>query len=95
MRIQWSEAAKTDLDEIIVFIHGRNPQAAKRVKKALVQSTFKLAQFPDIGRGTLRRGYRLLVVTGLPYLLGYRVMPEFIEFGAVFDGRADRPPEIY
>ena len=92
MKIQWSQSAKADLDEIIRF---RNPQAAKRVKKAIVQSSFKLAQFPEIGRGTLRRGYRLLDVTGLPYLLGYRVMPDFVEIGAVFDGRADRPPEIY
>jgi toxin ParE1/3/4 len=95
LRVQWSASAKADLDDIIRFIYDRNPQAAKRVKKAIVQSTFKLAQFPDIGRGTLRRGYRLLIVTGFPYLLGYRVMPDYIEIGAVFDGRADRPPEIY
>ena len=95
MRVQWSRSAKADLDEIVRFIHRRNPQAAKRVKKAIVQSTFKLGQFPDIGRATLRRGYRLLVVTGLPYLLGYRVMSDYVEIGAVFDGRADRPPDIY
>jgi toxin ParE1/3/4 len=93
--VQWSAAAKTDLDEIIAFIHGRNPQAATRVKQAMVQATLKLEQFPDIGRGTLRHGYRLLVVTGLPYLLGYRIMPDYVEIGAVFDGRADRPPDIY
>jgi toxin ParE1/3/4 len=95
LKVQWSQSAKADLDEIVRFIHRRNPQAAKKVKKAIVQSTFKLGQFPDIGRGTLRRGYRLLVVTGLPFLLGYRVMPDYVEIGAVFDGRADRPPDIY
>jgi toxin ParE1/3/4 len=95
LRVRWSHSAKADLDEIVGFIHRKNPQAANRVKKAIVQSTLKLAQFPDIGRGTLRRGYRLLVVHGLPYLLGYRVMPDYVEIGAVFDGRADRPPDIY
>jgi toxin ParE1/3/4 len=95
LKVRWSQSAKTDLVEIIQFIHRRNPQTSKRVKKAIVQSTVKLGQFPEIGRGTLRRGYRLLVVTGLPYLLGYRVMADYVEIGAVFDGRADRPPEIY
>jgi toxin ParE1/3/4 len=95
LRVQWSQSAKADLDEIVSFIHRRNPQAAKRVKKVIVQSTFKLAQYPDIGRATLRLGYRLLVVTGLPYLLGYRVMPDYVEIGAVIDGRADRPPDIF
>jgi toxin ParE1/3/4 len=95
LKVQWSPSAKADLEEIVRFIHLRNPQAAKRVKKAVVQSTFKLAQFPEIGRGTLRHGYRLLVVRGLPYLLGYRVLPDYVEIGAVIDGRADRPPDIY
>ena len=95
MRIQWSRSAKADLDDITRFIQRNNPEAARRVRKAVIQSTFKLGQFPDIGRGTLRRGYRLVVVTGLPYLLGYRVMADYVEIGAVFDGRADRPPDIY
>lgn len=95
MIVKWTRSARADLDAITRFIQRKNPEAAKQVKKAIVQSTFKLAQFPDIGRGTLRRGYRLLVVTGLPYLLGYRVMPDYLEIGAVFDGRADRPPDIY
>jgi toxin ParE1/3/4 len=95
LKVQWTKSAKADLDELTRFIQRKNPQAAKRVKKAVIQSIFKLAQFPDIGRGTLRRGYRLLVVTGLPYLVGYRVMPDYVEIGAVFDGRADRPSDIY
>jgi toxin ParE1/3/4 len=95
LRVQWSAAAKADLDEIVRFIHYKNPQAAKRVKKMIVQCTYKLAQFPDIGRGTLRPGYRLLPVAGAPYLLGYRVTKDFVEIGAVIDGRADRPPDIF
>jgi toxin ParE1/3/4 len=95
LRVQWSESAKADLDEIICFIRRRNPQAARQVKRAIIHSTLKLGQYPELGRGTLRNGYRLLVVTGLPYLLGYRVMPDFVEIGTVIDGRADRPPEIY
>lgn len=95
MKVRWTQAAQADLDDIIQSVKSKNPEASKRIKRAIVQSTFKLTQFPDIGRGTLRRGYRLLVVTGYPYLLGYRVMPDYVEIGAVFDGRADRPPDIY
>jgi addiction module RelE/StbE family toxin len=95
LKVQWTRSAQADLDEITRYIKAKNPEAAKRIKRAIIQSTFKLGQFPDIGRGTLRRGYRLLVVAGQPYLLGYRVMPDYVEIGAVFDGRADRPADIY
>jgi toxin ParE1/3/4 len=95
LRVQWSAAAKADLDEIVRFIQHKNPLAAKRVKKAVAQCTYKLARFPDIGRGTLRSGYRLLPVTGAPYLIGYRVTKDSVEIGAVIDGRADRPPDIF
>jgi plasmid stabilization system protein ParE len=94
MRIQWTSAAIRDLDNITHYIRKNDPNAALNVRIRIVAATRNLEEFPEIGRSTLRTGYRLLVVKELPYLLGYRIQPDFIEIGAVIDGRMNRSPDL-
>jgi toxin ParE1/3/4 len=94
MRVQWTEAALIDLDNITFYLRKHNPKAAQNVRMRIVAATKSLEEFAEIGRSTLRTGYRLLVVKGLPYLLGYRIQRDFIEIGAVIDGRMDRSPDL-
>jgi toxin ParE1/3/4 len=94
MRVQWTTAAISDLDNITHYIRKHDPKAALDVRAKIVAATKSLEEFPEIGRSTLRTGYRLLVVKGLPYLLGYQIQRDFIEIGAVIDGRMNRSPDI-
>jgi len=95
MRIRWSDAAVGDLDDLTQFIRLRDPKAAVKVRMRIVAATQYLTEFPEIGRGTLRPKYRLYVVKGLPYLIGYRVESDFIEVAAVIDGRMNRSPDLW
>jgi len=94
MRIQWAIAAIADIDDISRYIRRQNPQAALKVRGRIVAATLSLEQFPEIGRGTMRPGYRLLVVKNLPYVVGYRVFADYIEIASVMDGRMNRSPDI-
>jgi toxin ParE1/3/4 len=94
MKVQWTLGALIDLDNITHYIRKHDPKAAHSVKKKIIAATRNLEEFPEIGRMTLRVGYRLQVVKGLPYLLGYQIQQNFIEIGAVIDGRMNRDPDL-
>ncbi len=93
-RLTWSKSAKADIAAIVGFIDRRNPYAAEHVKHAILESARKLKQFPEIGRAAQRPNTRLLVVTGLPYILAYRVEGDVVEIGSVLDARMDRAPDL-
>ena len=95
MKIRWSKAAEADLNAIHHYIMNKNPRAADDVNLRIVSSSRRLLDFPEIGRSTDRLLFRLLPVTGLPYLLLYRVSKDYIEIGSVIDGRMKRAPDLF
>jgi toxin ParE1/3/4 len=95
MKLRWTQAARADLKAIHHYIAFRNPKAAEDVQFKIIKSARQLMFAPEIGRTTERRPFRLLPVTGLPYLLLYRVSTEYVEIGSVIDGRMGRAPDIF
>ena len=74
MKIVWTDLAVQDIDGIYQFIAQQNPEAALRVVDAIYQSVeSKLNDQPHVGRPGRVADTRELVITGLPFIVPYRV----------------------
>jgi len=92
-RVQWSQVAVRDLEEIVAFIAADAPKAAARVLTDLESRATTLGRHPDRGRLVPEllhfgfRGWRELVVA--PYRIVYRIAGREVIVLAVFDGRRE------
>jgi toxin ParE1/3/4 len=74
MRIRWTNPARRNLATHIAAIAVDNPDAAERVKDAIVAGVARLADHPHRGRPGRREGTRELVIAAFPmYVVVYRV----------------------
>ncbi|MBI2719984.1 MAG: type II toxin-antitoxin system RelE/ParE family toxin [Rhizobiales bacterium] len=94
MKLRWSMRARRELKQIRSYISRRDPQAADHVVARILAATRRVEQYPNIGQASDRAGVRLLQITGLPYVLPYKVTANDIEIFAVFDQRRD-PEELF
>ncbi len=92
MKVRWLKVAALNLEQVGSYIAMYNPEAAKRAVQKITQSSERLALFPESGRPGRVAGTRELVVTGLPYILVYRVKPTRVDIHRVFHD-AQRWPE--
>lgn len=79
MQIYWTERAEQDADEITDYIAKSNPIAAVEAIREIERSAASLIGQPCRGRPGRLSGTRELVITGLPYIVAYRVHHEVIE----------------
>ena len=79
MKLCWLSPALLVLDRVYEYISQDNPKAARDVFKRIRRSTKNLKRFPELGRYGNVPGTRELLVTGLPYLLVYRINNDTIE----------------
>ncbi|ROH88371.1 type II toxin-antitoxin system RelE/ParE family toxin [Pseudomethylobacillus aquaticus] len=84
MQVKWLRAALNNLDEIAAYIALENPQAAAMVVARIMSAVQQLKTLPASGRPGRVLGTRELLVTGLPYLLPYRIRGQQIEILRVF-----------
>jgi len=73
MNIRWHPKAEIDLSDLADYIAQDNPSAALRVFHRMVAAAEQLATFPNSGREGRVRNTRELVVSGLPYIVVYRL----------------------
>ncbi len=71
--VVWLSRAQRHLTEIVVYIAEDNPTAAISVKERIEQATTHLSANPRMGRQGRIDGTRELVVSGLPYVIPYRL----------------------
>jgi toxin ParE1/3/4 len=79
------------LDRIYAYIATENPKAAAQVFRRIRRAAGSLAQFPHSGRLGQAETTRELVVTGLPYVVVYRIRGNEVEVLRVFHMAMDRP----
>lgn len=89
MSIRWLSSALVELDRIHGYIARENPRAAARVFRQIRKAPRQLARFPQLGRPSQVEGTRELVVTGLPYLIIYRVAGDDVEILRIFHTSMD------
>lgn len=79
MRTRWLRRALRDLDDIAAFIAADSPPAATQVVGEIVRQVNLLADQPALGRPGRIPGTRELVISGLPFIVPYRVRNDTVE----------------
>jgi plasmid stabilization system protein ParE len=78
MNLRFTRRAANDLAEIAGHIKAENPQAALRVRAAILESIEIIAQFPEMGRQQSVEGVRKTVARKYPYLIYYSLVADEI-----------------
>lgn len=94
MKIRWLEDAIQDLEALHAYVAHDNLTAANRVAKKLVESTNFLMEQPWMGRVGRVPNTRELIVSGLPYIIPYRVKNNVVEILRVFHSAMQWPEEF-
>jgi len=95
MKVRWLSPALAELDRVYEYISQENPKVARHVFTRIRKSTDKLRRFAESGRVGHVQGTRELPVTGLPYLVVYRVIGETVEVLRVFHTSQDRSDPLH
>jgi plasmid stabilization system protein ParE len=80
--VEWSDTALQRLKELLM----RNTEEAWHAYDRIEERVLQLEQLPKL-KALPRRGRRVLVVTGTPYLIIYTVEQEVIRIRAIRDAR--------
>lgn len=73
MRIRWTEPASDDFLGIVGWLRERNPQAAERVGRVILNAVERLEDHPLLGKPGRSSGTRELGIGTYPYLVVYSV----------------------
>ncbi len=84
MKIVWTRRALREIDQAFAFVAQDSPAPASAMVAAVEARAAVLAEHPEIGRPGRVDGTRELVLSGLPYILPYRVRDGRIQILAVF-----------
>ena len=87
-----SDAARSDLDEIWLYIARDNPEAANKFIRSLVSRFPMLAFTPEIGRERKELSPHLRSFAIGNYVIFYRPMENGVEVARVLHGARDFPP---
>jgi len=69
MKLRFTPRATQDLAAIADYIGACNPDAARHVRAAILQSLQNLILFPQVGRAQTVEGVRKLITRKYPYLV--------------------------
>ena len=94
VKVQWLSPALGQLDRIYDYLVQRNPQAARDVFLRIRRAAKNLTRFPETGRRGHVAGTRELPVSGLPYLIVYRVNGDTVEILRVFHTAMNWPEQM-
>lgn len=94
MKIFWTRPAQHDLNAIFAYIARDNAHAALKLCDAVEEKVRALSTNSAIGRPGRVDGTRELVITGMPYIVPYRVRADYVEILAVLHA-ARKWPESF
>jgi toxin ParE1/3/4 len=72
-RLRWTEPANADFFGIVEWLKAKNPAAAARVGRRILDDAEQLANSPYLGKPGRSPDTRELVATSFPYLIVYTV----------------------
>jgi toxin ParE1/3/4 len=81
--VRYTRRALARLSQIGEWIEEQNPEAAQRVVGKIIETIDLLSAHPDMGRPGRVGGTRELVVTGIPYIVAYRLKTSEIQIVTV------------
>jgi toxin ParE1/3/4 len=83
MKLRFKDRALRHIEKIHEYISVHDPAAAKRVVSRIRHSIDRLEYVPFSGRPGVVEGTRILVVSGLPYVVIYRTGKDTVDIIAV------------
>ena len=92
MRIEWTKRAIRDLAALQGYIADRNAAAEKVTVTQIRDSVQRLTTFPASGRPGKKPNTRVVVVSGPPFLVVYRVSDDEVQILGVIHGARRRGP---
>jgi plasmid stabilization system protein ParE len=90
MRVRWTPAAATDLQQISEYLKEHHPRYRQPTLKRIYDCVRSLKNWPDMGRPGREEGTRELLFPPLPYVVVYRVKDQNIEVTRVYHGARGR-----
>ncbi len=93
MKIRWLPTAQRNFEAELLKIAADDENAAKRIAALVKERVERLAQFPESGRPGRIPGVRELVLSGLPYILPYRVRGRVVEVLRFFHTSQEPPKQ--
>ncbi len=94
MKLRWTRLAIKDLDSAHAYVAEDDPSAANHLIDRIEKAVQVLRQHPTAGRKGRLTGTRELVVTGMPFVIPYRVRSNKIEILAVIHGARKWPDKL-
>ena len=73
MKLRLTPRAAQDLADIADYFREHSPQAALRIRAAILQSFQNLVSLPNVGRRQNVDGVRKLITRRYPYLIYYKI----------------------
>ena len=85
MQVQWTNKAKTRLEEIEAYIAQESPTAAKKLIFTIIKKTAtQRSKYPDSGKPGRLMGTRELLFSDTPYLVVYTVRSNIVTVLTIF-----------
>lgn len=92
MHLRWTTTAARDLTRISDYVlKEKSSAAARRVALAIYERVDSLKQFSRAGRPGRKAQTRELIITGLPYLVVYRIHNDVVEIARILHGAQKWP----
>ena len=91
IQVRWTEPAARDLEEISEYIRKDRPIATGAVSQSLFDAANSLSLLPGRGRVGRIPGTRELVVSGLPYIVVYRLTSTAVQILRIYHGARNWP----
>ncbi|MBF0455607.1 MAG: type II toxin-antitoxin system RelE/ParE family toxin [Magnetococcales bacterium] len=90
MQIVWTQNAIDCLVSIWEYIQSEHSISADDVRRRILDAPKRLSDFPDSGRYGIEPKTREVVVSGLPYVIVYRVRNGSVEILSVWHDAQSR-----
>jgi plasmid stabilization system protein ParE len=84
MTVIWGKKAFDDLDGIARYLAGQSPETAEKTIDRIQKAISLLSEFPNMGMKIDETGLHRLVISGTPYVIFYRLLPEHVSISGVF-----------
>jgi toxin ParE1/3/4 len=91
MRIRWTPAAVTDLQQISDYLSQNSPHYRVATMQRLYDGILALKRWPLRGRPGIESDTREMLFLPLPYIAVYRLKPETIEILRIYHTAQNRP----
>ena len=94
MKLRWTQQAVEDLKAAHEYLSERNPDVADALIVRILSAIDFLERSPRLGRPGRIENTRELVVTGTPFIVGYRLRHDQIELLGVLHAARKWPKKF-